>query len=702
MKKFRLLSFIGGSVCYIALAMLLSGYGNKQNHPSINGFIVDAFLSKNNQGQFSMTKFQQYRFMFDIEKFSGDGITKEGLFHPSHSPAPGNYPISFFEEGKMEFTVRGWLKHGGMSADVPEVPASLRHFYDPTLPAGQRYLQDKVNGRLMSFLQSLLPNPQIDHEEWAIGKPGGFGTEEHNYTYENGKVWLKGALETNDPNKRKEFMAKAWRALGETLHYIADNGCPSHVRDDAHPSPFWDYNDILGNPDPYEEWMAIIENESSSEFAGFASGWESRVDQSIKDKLRQHKTAKEVAHELAVWTNRNFFTTETISGTDWKGNKVIPITHPEKTYPSPKLDNMTYSNYYYTGAVAGQTVKHCTDLTYIAKIIPTRGYPYIDKECVRSQAAVLIPNIIEAGMNVVKLFIPAMKVEITEAKNGVVKGKVTHATDEEYTTQIKYAGRVKVIIKGSDYKIKKEAFCEAVNGNFEAQDLGFSTGDLAFAEIEFGGVLVEAKEFNCQGEGDKVLETLLKTLRFSQGTNNLLVKMENSYLSNGVITSKTTVDEVKSPSFQTGQSNMGNRSLIWSGLSFSSSFDSTYGNTTIKNTVSGIVSSDAKTLIKMSWSWTIKEESESSWEGTTYVVQEERSESLEIVNIPMRSWLENYGVFYEINGIACKPLVAKYNYFRRSFNSQTTGSYTRSEESLEKSLSFDIKSDGHIYSSFWQ
>lgn len=688
---------MGGAVIYIVLILLLSGYGNKKNHPSINGFIVDAFLSKNNKGEFSMTKFKQYKFFLDIESFRGVGITKEGLFHPGNSPAPGNFPISYFEEGKMELTAKGWIKHGGMSADVPELPASLRHFYDPMEAPGNRYLKDKVNGRLLGFIQSIFPNPRIDHEEWAIGKPGGFGTEEHNYTWENGKLWIKGALEESDPSRRKELMAKAWRALGETLHYIADNGCPSHVRDDAHPSPFWDYNDILGNPDPYEEYMAIIENENSSEFANFKAN---NPDQNLANNIRDLKTTKAIAHELAVWTNKNFITTETITGNDWKGNPIVPIAHPEKTYPSPSLSNMNYSQYYYRNTVGGYEVKQCTDLSYVAKLIPYRCYPYVDKECVRSQASVLIPNIIESGMNVVKLFIPALTVEITSANEGVVQGKVKHSTDEEYTSAINYKGKVKVTIKGSDYKVKKEVECDANNGIFEAKDLQFAAGDLAFAEITFGGIVVDSKEFNCSGELDKILETALKTRIISQGIDGMTAKIEYKNLTNGVVTSNNAYDEDFDFSIQSVDFNQ--RPLKWSGTSFSVSLDTTDYEYKVVKTLSGSLSSDGKTLTHLSWSFSRTKDYSATYDGILYVKNEELIRTVEIVNLPLNSWLLNYGVFYEKNGKDIKPMISKVSYLRRFFNSYTTKYSTTSDERIEKLISFDVKNDSKLYCSFWQ
>jgi len=55
-----------------------------------------------------------------------------------------------------------------MTADMPEVQASVRHFYDPTMPVGKRYLQDVSIGPIMSKTQESYPNHNIDQVDWAI------------------------------------------------------------------------------------------------------------------------------------------------------------------------------------------------------------------------------------------------------------------------------------------------------------------------------------------------------------------------------------------------------------------------------------------------------------------------------------------------------------------------------------------------------
>lgn len=468
----------------LILGLLFLSYGNKTSHPAINKIIVEGFVSRNNKFEFSMIKFQDYYFKLNTGELKGSFIEKAGLFNPSEVASVGDISIgeqsTTYTERKKEISAQKWIEHGGFSADVPEVPASLRHFYDPTRPESERYLTDQVNSKLFNWAQSFMKNPKTNGVEWAIGEQGNFGVLEHVYTWEHGKKYLQAALLQPDIAKRNELMAKAWRSLGETLHMIADNGCPAHVRNDGHPSlplPIFSY---FGNPDPYEEIMEV------SSTAGFDGG---PVDEDLKESFRTAKKVHDIAYELAVFTNKNFFTNETISGTDWKGNKIQPIAHPEYVYDSPKLSASAYKkDYYYYRTIAGTEVKMCTDMNFFEGYAIYRTDPYIDQACVESQARVLIPAIKEAGIHAMKLFIPALQVEITEIEeNGRITGKIIHKTDEEYPEKILYNGPVN--IKNTRLDIINTFM--AHSGKFEGR-LGKAGSDI-FAEIEFGGVAVRSK-----------------------------------------------------------------------------------------------------------------------------------------------------------------------------------------------------------------
>jgi len=497
MKKHPIICRYSKYLSLIFIAVLFSGYGNKNTHPSINKFIVESFVKRYSKFDDNLPRFKRYSFNFNKVKFTGDYIKKSGLLHASDYEKQileGDYKkvkqkavyvltdnkylvddAPTYTEGKGAKTATEWIMHGGFSADVPSVHASLRHFYDPTKAKNDRYLTDKVNNAVMRKLQSLIGNPKINGVDWALGDTHGMEVLGQNYSWELGKKYMKGALEEADQDKRDKYMARAWRSLGETLHMIADNGCPPHVRNDGHPP---------GNSDPYEE---IIESLNIIQFkSGTVPGF-------MKTKFNNPKaTTRDIAHELAIFTNENFFSNETISGTDRKGNKIIPIAHPSDVYGSPKIKKNDYifrdQCYHHKIGKEKIDVLMCTDKFYFWQYNITSYYPYIDETCVKSQANVLIPTIVEAGTNVMKWFIPELKVVITSIdEQGNIKGEIIHKTDSEYKSAIQYNGPVSI----KTITLDKMALLEAKNGKFSGR---IKETDLdVFAEIEFGGISVRSE-----------------------------------------------------------------------------------------------------------------------------------------------------------------------------------------------------------------
>ena len=513
MKNIRYFRFPASLILGAFIIVMFTSYGNKKTHPSINEMIVNAFLSKNNDKKKVLSEFKNYSFLgFDLPRqCKGTAMVKDGFFQALDivwitrditdkiQNTEGNlFDLAALkatcDEGNAEMGVTEWIKHGGYSADVPEVPASLRHFYDPTKPEGNQYLTDITNAVIMGTIQRVLRNPHMNGIDWALGSPGDkrFDPMGHIYNWENGKAWMKMALESKDADRRSEFLGKAWRALGETLHMIADNGCPPHVRNDAHPSPLWGNNGMFGNPDPYEELMDIIRSKNPDEFMGFSRG---TPDNTIKEAIAGMKRAEEVAKALAVFTNKNFVTNETISGVDKYGNPKKQIINCTAPYSSPLLENMTYNEADYTYNASG--VKQCNDHNYFMKFIPTLCEPKVDMECVKSQAAVLIPCIIEAGNKVMELYIPKLEVNIKSAEKGIVTGEIKHLKDAEYTIEIKYNGKVNIVLKDKKFKIKDEENVMAKDGVFETSDLDFEKGDHIYAKLEFSGIRIESPEFVC-------------------------------------------------------------------------------------------------------------------------------------------------------------------------------------------------------------
>lgn len=463
MKMKRTVAFFTGVAAYVAIAILLTGYGNVYVHRSMNEAIVNGFNNKFIASALPLQKFSNYIIVYDGSLgMKGPAVTQGGYLEAV--------------ESQKSYNLKKWVEEGGYSADEPALPASFRHFYDPTQQPGERYLKDHLE--YLENKLSLNFNPRIDQIEWAVSH------NDHAYNWNKGIAYVKAALESADQEERNENMAKAYRCLGETLHMIADLGCPPHVRDDSHPAPFNDYTALsyFGSPDPYEELFEKI--------YGDISGWAgTEPDGILKSFFRSAGTVETIAHRLAVYTNENFFTNQTISGYG-----VMPQIHPEKTYASPTLDQCTYHqpSYTFKKTISGNEVLMCKDLTYFWGLIPDRGYPYIDFDCVVSQGQTLVPQILEAGANVIRLFIPELEVRITSFSNNFITGSVIHKTDSVYQEQILYNGKVDIYDQTT---MNKLGSVDASNGSFSGQ-VNAGTDAKVYAQIGFGDITVKSPPFS--------------------------------------------------------------------------------------------------------------------------------------------------------------------------------------------------------------
>lgn len=459
----------------LGASILFSSFDNAHSHKQINALIVDQFQKKFFESINPLKRFKNYSLILSSEnvKLPGDYIDVGSLHY------------EYLEESRKTLNPKSWIEHGGFSADEPEVFASFRHFYDPLKKAGNRYLRDHLDDIESS---TWIINPKIDHVEWALKH------REHQFNWENGKTAMISALQSPDKDFQNEEMAFAYRALGETLHLIADMGLPAHVRDDSHPSEGatgW----YLGSPDWFEVYMAeITENDKEAIKKLFGNG---TLDLAMMDYFRSAKTVEEIAHKLAMFTNQNFFTGQTIYGSDVK-----PIIHQDNPYTTPSLNECVYDeiSYYYTKTIVGNAnVKMCRDLSYRLGIFEKRGYPYIDKECTRSQAAVLLPQIVEAGVNTMRLFIPELEVSITEIDKDerIIRGKVKHKVNAEYPREIKYNNSVFIFDAKTGLEVLE---IECNDGEFEYKIPLLKFNSIKWkkngvkAGISFGGIHVFSGE----------------------------------------------------------------------------------------------------------------------------------------------------------------------------------------------------------------
>jgi hypothetical protein len=598
----KLLLITAGALSYLICSIVLTGYGNIHSHPQLNEIIVNTFVSKYNSVMDPNEKFYNYEFeFFDKEALTGIEISEGGIWD--------------VYTNKTKKSVLGWIVHGGFSADEPQLEASFRHFYDPTEKVGQRYLKDLLDSWFVSMAKE---NPKVDHVQWAISHP------DHEYNYTVGKEKLQLALETEDEKEREELMAFAWRALGETLHLIADMGIPCHVRDDAHPSKKVIVE--LGDPDPYEEVCEVIARED-----GISSWLTGTVEAEVAGFSRsEFATAKTIAIKLAEWTNKNFFTNQTISG-KW----VTPRIHPEKTYASPKLDNLTWnrSTWSYEKSIGGTTVQLCKHQSIWGKWEYGDWDPYIDKECVITQAKALTPQIVEAGSEVIRCFIPKLEVQITDIRNDSIFGTVKHTPDDEHHHEIKYTGAVQ-IRRDSDEELIAEVKCEAGQIAFIFEPRNFDANeDKPYAEIEFGGITVRSAPFE---PGQYTLVTVGIT-RISE--ENPMFTVTNSYVRWN----------------SRGFSSPMDKALVWDGNSFRSSFERNYEGGNETQTITGTLSSNHQILESLKFrNYSSSSTSSTEWifefENVPMVVKSEITLASQIPEGQVKQYLKKLSYIQNKNG----------------------------------------------------
>jgi hypothetical protein len=459
MKMRNFITVILGFIFYYILYGIIYPWGNVYAHPTFNEMIIK-FLELNSEKYFP----SQYSLYFsqDALKYRGLAVTNPGFFE------------RWTGESEVDYTVFEWIKHGGFSADEPEIPASVRHFYDPIMLSGSKYLTNRG-----TFIEPYYPNPQINAIDWAIGdNPKG---DENNWTLLKGKQFLKIALESPDEDTKKENVAKAFRCLGEVLHNTGDMGCPPHTRNDSHAAPLgYTFGFIFGSPDPTEELLNVN---------SIAIYMDADPDPSLKSFCENATTIRSINEKLAEYTNANLFTTQTINGIG--GSLIKPINN-DGNYPKPLVNDLEYDSddYSYYKVFPNQyKIKMLKDRSYFV----FRGYPYIDKECVSSQANVLVPNIICAGANVIRLFIPKFQVTVSSVSlEGEIKGMVKHLQTSEYNTVIQYSGKIEIYNSSSSTKIGT-LDCSAENFNGTLSSL--KTDDEIYAVIPFPGINIRSNVF---------------------------------------------------------------------------------------------------------------------------------------------------------------------------------------------------------------
>jgi hypothetical protein len=115
---------------------------------------------------------------------------------------------------------------------------------------------------------------------------------------------------------RKMYAGKALRGLGEVLHLVADMTQPAHVRNDAHPK--WEITE-----------SAIKKSDAKT-----------LVNEPRRDGVNVPalgKTTGNIMRNLAYWTNRNFYSEDTLYD---------PVAEVQPKNKQKPYDSPVFSHFY--------------------------------------------------------------------------------------------------------------------------------------------------------------------------------------------------------------------------------------------------------------------------------------------------------------------------------------------------------------------
>ena len=229
-------------------------------------------------------------FVFAYSTVTHEALTKETIdfFNSNFS-----YP-DFNEEEKTA------LEKG--SIDEDDGSRAMHHFYDPIynrgliFPAEWQKSKDWAKDTLAqaSYSFNFVSNPISSVS---------YGTVKGFFSSETDHSWDRAVYEYAWGDKKRGL-----ESLGHVLHLIQDASVPDHTRNDPHP-PYFD--ELLAQASPYEGWTKKFNKENIDIFS----------------KLRNERPSilsslEDYFDNLALYSNGNFFSEDTISNTEYQSPEV--------------------------------------------------------------------------------------------------------------------------------------------------------------------------------------------------------------------------------------------------------------------------------------------------------------------------------------------------------------------------------------------
>lgn len=544
------------------------------------------------------------------------------------------------EKGDRSATFARWIEEGGYTADEPELYASFRHFFDPLAlnpetpgPAGTGtggeppgsggatgipYLTDDLNSlnAVYSRVTGTSVNPRIHAMEWAIDGPENNGWGENPYCWRKGVDYVEQAFPATGPEKSR-LWAKAWRSLGETMHLLADMTSVPHVRNDSHPSAssaIGEDSDHVGRlrSDPYE---TLTQEPLVLSTAGGAP-----------PPVPLGRTPEEIFDAVARFTNGAFFSADTISGVDPVSGRAVTNANGMLPYPSPRLEECRDEGGYLVKEVAGRSVR-MAHRSWLATSGwgETMHFVRLSSACVRDQASVLVPLAIAANAQLVDLFLPRVRVEVTDVDLSAkrLRGRVVHVPWGPHAKELKYSagpGELSTIFLDDGLQRFDDYSVEVRDGIVEADlsRLDLRKDARLRLDVPVGGIVVRSPDFVL---GDDLLARLQRTKSVTirlvaSGDERVVSTDARSARSEGVRSGSYKGASLDSAILSGPAGERRTVPLVWSGPSFVAEArlegnvrclrcprDGTGHASTVFVSVSGTVDLASRTLATLHASW---------------------------------------------------------------------------------------------------
>lgn len=428
----------------------------------------------------------------DTEKYTDGEIDYFLKSYGLYVNSSGGFIDSYNDE-VVQQTFRKWVTHGGYSADEPHYYQSVRHFYDP-IPEATTMDGVKVS-YLTDFYTFKYVQEQYEHyrEKGALtymsdayfkatpqgapitvnAKEWGLYHEDNPYSFKNALYYYYKSMtipeDSNDlvftpptdnfrcqsitasdvEELRSLYLGAAYRGLGETMHMMGDMSLPAHVRNDGHP-----------------KYDSVESNFKGADVTAFDSSY---FDPRLMPAVARTNGVPDLSLEqmfdvVATYTNKHFFSTETIAGYDDKGDYYTSF-NSEAVYAEPSLLNMEkvlgkepYSPVVYYAEFNGRRVPMASR-TLTADLFKHEAIPYtIQPHEGYKQGEVLSQHAIRTNAEVIDHFFPTMSLKTEKESTDVYEDaegntfnsmEVTVQMIHNYSNDVEWSAENEILYCGS-------------------------------------------------------------------------------------------------------------------------------------------------------------------------------------------------------------------------------------------------------------